>query len=115
LGHLRLFVMKTELLTTHSLKPNGTSTGTLSVTTAHTMDADLNHQPEEISKLVQVAVETGADIVVGFRRVEQSIVINRPERLLLDHNVRAGPFSFAGNGGSTRSAAAGAWALTKGS
>lgn len=43
-----------------------------------TMDADLNHQPEEIERLLMVARESGADIVVGSRRVEQSAVEGMP-------------------------------------
>ncbi len=43
-----------------------------------TMDADLNHQPEEIARLMGVACESGADIVVGSRRVEQSQVEGMP-------------------------------------
>lgn len=43
-----------------------------------TMDADLNHQPEEIDRLVAVARESEADIVVGSRRVAQSTVVGMP-------------------------------------
>lgn len=43
-----------------------------------TMDADLNHRPEEISKLLKVALATKADIVVGSRRVEHSRVEGIP-------------------------------------
>lgn len=43
-----------------------------------TMDADLNHQPEEIERLLTVALESGADIVVGSRRVQQSTVEGMP-------------------------------------
>ena len=43
-----------------------------------TMDADLNHQPEEISRLLTVARKSGADIVVGSRRMEQSQVEGMP-------------------------------------
>lgn len=37
-----------------------------------TMDADLNHQPEEIPRLLAHVQESGADIVVGSRRLEES-------------------------------------------
>lgn len=37
-----------------------------------TMDADLNHQPEEIPRLLAGLRESNADIVVGSRRLDQS-------------------------------------------
>jgi len=37
-----------------------------------TMDADLNHQPEEIAKLLSVARQSEADIVIGSRRVQDA-------------------------------------------
>lgn len=37
-----------------------------------TMDADLNHQPEEIPRLLASLRESNADIVVGSRRLEES-------------------------------------------
>ena len=37
-----------------------------------TMDADLNHQPEEIPRLLTCLRENNADIVVGSRRIEES-------------------------------------------
>ena len=43
-----------------------------------TMDADQNHQPEEIPRLLAVAQESGADIVVGSRRVNASEVEGMP-------------------------------------
>jgi dolichol-phosphate mannosyltransferase len=43
-----------------------------------TMDADLNHQPEEITKLLAVARELGSDIVVGSRRLAQSKEVGVP-------------------------------------
>ena len=43
-----------------------------------TMDADLNHQPEEIERLLTVARKSGADVVVGSRRVHQSTVEGMP-------------------------------------
>jgi len=43
-----------------------------------TMDADLNHQPEEISRLLSVAEQSGADIVVGSRRVADATVAGVP-------------------------------------
>jgi len=43
-----------------------------------TMDADQNHQPEEIPRLLAVAQETVADIVVGSRRVSGSEVAGMP-------------------------------------
>lgn len=39
-----------------------------------TMDADLNHQPEEIPRLLQVLVDSNADIVVGSRKLRGSLV-----------------------------------------
>lgn len=49
-----------------------------------TMDADLNHQPEEIPRLIAVLRETGSDIVVGSRVVAGSHVTGTPawKRLL---------------------------------
>ena len=43
-----------------------------------TMDADQNHQPEEIPRLLTVARETLADIIVGSRRVDHSEVEGMP-------------------------------------
>jgi dolichol-phosphate mannosyltransferase len=43
-----------------------------------TMDADQNHQPEEIPRLLAVAREAGVDIVVGSRRVDESEVEGMP-------------------------------------
>jgi len=43
-----------------------------------TMDADLNHQPEEIPRLLDAARESGADIVVGSRRQHGSSVQGTP-------------------------------------
>lgn len=43
-----------------------------------TMDADLNHQPEEIARLLSVAEQSGADIVVGSRRVGDATVDGVP-------------------------------------
>ena len=37
-----------------------------------TMDADLNHQPEEIPRLLASLRESNADIVVGSRRLQES-------------------------------------------
>ena len=49
-----------------------------------TMDADLNHQPEEIPRLIEVLRETNSDIVVGSRVVAGSTVAGTPtwKRLL---------------------------------
>ena len=49
-----------------------------------TLDADLNHRPEEIPKLVQALSERKADIVVGSRKVDGSITEGTPlwKRLL---------------------------------
>jgi dolichol-phosphate mannosyltransferase len=49
-----------------------------------TMDADLNHQPEEIPRLVAALERTGSDIVVGSRFLEASRVEGTPlwKRLL---------------------------------
>jgi dolichol-phosphate mannosyltransferase len=43
-----------------------------------TMDADLNHQPEEIPRLLEAAVNTHADIVVGSRWADGSTVTGTP-------------------------------------
>jgi len=43
-----------------------------------TMDADLNHQPEEIPKLVRALFGRGADIVVGSRKVSGSVTEGAP-------------------------------------
>ena len=43
-----------------------------------TMDADLNHQPEEIPRLLRAARERGADILVGSRFVEGGRVDGTP-------------------------------------
>jgi dolichol-phosphate mannosyltransferase len=43
-----------------------------------TMDADLNHQPEEIGNLLSVAYQSEADIVVGSRRVQDATVNGMP-------------------------------------
>lgn len=43
-----------------------------------TMDADLNHQPEEIPRLVAALEETGSDIVVGSRFLAASRVEGTP-------------------------------------
>ena len=43
-----------------------------------TMDADLNHQPEEIPRLLDAAVQNRADIVIGSRSVDGSTVIGTP-------------------------------------
>lgn len=49
-----------------------------------TMDADLNHQPEEIPRLLEAARATGSDILVGSRFLEASRVDGTPlwKRLL---------------------------------
>ena len=46
--------------------------------TVVTMDADLNHQPEEIPILIEAARQTGADLVIGSRRVHKSNVKGVP-------------------------------------
>ena len=43
-----------------------------------TMDADLNHQPEEIPRLLQTIIETGSDILVGSRFVRGSRINGMP-------------------------------------
>lgn len=43
-----------------------------------TMDADLNHQPEEIPRLLERAVASGADILVGSRFVRGARVEGMP-------------------------------------
>jgi dolichol-phosphate mannosyltransferase len=49
-----------------------------------TMDADLNHQPEEIDRLLRACDQLGVDIVIGSRFVDQSSVAGTPlwKRLL---------------------------------
>ena len=49
-----------------------------------TLDADLNHQPEEIPRLVEALERTGSDIVVGSRFLGESRVEGAPawKRLL---------------------------------
>ena len=51
-----------------------------------TMDADLNHQPEEIPRLVAKLSSYEADIVIGSRKVAGSTVVGVPlwKRLLSD-------------------------------
>jgi glycosyltransferase involved in cell wall biosynthesis len=43
-----------------------------------TMDADLNHQPEEIPRLVQGIYSRNADIVIGSRKVAGSVIEGAP-------------------------------------
>ncbi len=43
-----------------------------------TMDADLNHQPEEIPRLLQKTIENGSDILVGSRFVRGSRIDGMP-------------------------------------
>ncbi len=43
-----------------------------------TMDADLNHQPEEIPRLLEAAISENADIVVGSRRSTESVIEGAP-------------------------------------
>jgi len=43
-----------------------------------TMDADLNHQPEEIPQLIEALTQQSADIVVGSRKLDQSVVEGVP-------------------------------------
>ncbi|MGH9663174.1 MAG: glycosyltransferase, partial [Bryobacteraceae bacterium] len=43
-----------------------------------TMDADLNHQPEEIPRLVRVMERCRVDIVIGSRKVSGSTVEHAP-------------------------------------
>lgn len=56
-----------------------------------TMDADLNHQPEEIPRLVHAAAGGKADIVVGSRKVKGSVTDGAPlwKRSLSDSVNRA--------------------------
>jgi glycosyltransferase involved in cell wall biosynthesis len=51
-----------------------------------TMDADLNHQPEEMPRLVNALFQRNADIVVGSRKVKGSNTAGSPlwKRLLSD-------------------------------
>jgi dolichol-phosphate mannosyltransferase len=43
-----------------------------------TMDADLNHQPEEIPRLLEAARKTGSDILIGSRFLDASRVDGTP-------------------------------------
>jgi glycosyltransferase involved in cell wall biosynthesis len=43
-----------------------------------TMDADLNHQPEEIPRLLEAAISKNADIVVGSRHTARSPIEREP-------------------------------------
>lgn len=43
-----------------------------------TMDADLNHQPEEIPRLLEAARATGSDILIGSRFLDASRVDGTP-------------------------------------
>jgi dolichol-phosphate mannosyltransferase len=43
-----------------------------------TLDADLNHQPEEIPRLLEAARRTGCDILIGSRFLEESRVDGTP-------------------------------------
>ena len=43
-----------------------------------TLDADLNHRPEELESLLRPLESTGADIVIGSRYVERSLVSGLP-------------------------------------
>ena len=55
-----------------------------------TMDADLNHQPEQIPQLVNALLSRNADIVVGSRKVEGSASAGTPiwKRTLSDAGNR---------------------------
>ena len=60
-----------------------------------TLDADLNHQPEEIPRLLESALGQGCDVLVGSRFLEGSAVVGTPvpDELvvrLLDPAVPAG-------------------------
>jgi|CXWL01.1.fsa_nt_gi dolichol-phosphate mannosyltransferase len=50
----------------------------LSATRVVTMDADLNHQPEELGRLLAVAAANDLDIVVGSRFVPGASVLGTP-------------------------------------
>lgn len=43
-----------------------------------TLDADLNHQPEEIPRLLEAAVRRGCDVLVGSRFLDASAVEGTP-------------------------------------
>ena len=44
-----------------------------------TMDADLNHHPEQIPALLNAIKEKKVDIVIGSREVSGSVIINIPK------------------------------------
>jgi dolichol-phosphate mannosyltransferase len=46
--------------------------------TVITMDADLNHQPEEIPRLAECVYSRNADIVIGSRKVAGSVIEGAP-------------------------------------
>jgi dolichol-phosphate mannosyltransferase len=53
-----------------------------------TMDADLNHQPEEIPRLLAAAQRLACDVLVGSRFVSGSVVVGTPlAKRLLSHLV----------------------------
>jgi dolichol-phosphate mannosyltransferase len=56
-----------------------------------TLDADLNHRPEEIPKLVHALFERDVDIVVGSRKVSGSITEGTP----LWKRILSGSFSHS--------------------
>lgn len=60
-----------------------------------TMDADLNHQPEEIKRLLKALNETNADIVVGSRQVAGSIRTDTPFIKKLISNLTNSFFTLA--------------------
>jgi len=43
-----------------------------------TMDADLNHQPEEIPMFIKKMEDSGKEIIIGSRKVSGGIMINMP-------------------------------------
>jgi dolichol-phosphate mannosyltransferase len=66
-----------------------------------TMDADFNHQPADIADMIAAMNESGADIIVGSRRLDKSVVegvpawksilsrtVNRIMRSLMGVNVK---------------------------
>lgn len=56
-----------------------------------TMDADLNHQPEELPRLIESLIHCEADVVVGSRRLPASEILGMPAwKLGLSRMVTAG-------------------------
>jgi dolichol-phosphate mannosyltransferase len=75
-----------EIRVLHSTKPSGLAKAfrrgfdavSKDATAVVTLDADLNHQPEEIPRLLNALAGRNADIVVGSRKVSGSATTGAP-------------------------------------